>query len=351
MATTTEQQVATKKKSPVRLIILIVVAIVGIIYAYKKISYSLSHENTDDAQVSTQITPVLPRVTGYIKKVYVNDYDSVKAGQLVAEIDDADIQSDLAEMEANLAVAKADMENARAGVNNAQVSIDPSQGNIDLNQVKLKQAQEDYQRNSNLFNDQAITKKQLDDSRFALQAIEQQVRNSHGDLRTVRSRVDIMQAGIAKAEAAIKVEEAKIAQQKLKLTYTKIYAPVTGKIGKNNIAVGQFVQAGTPLFAIVNDTTFWVVANFKETQIRKFYPGMEVEIKLDAYPDQELTGKLSSVSRATGAQFALLPPDNASGNFVKVTQRIPVKIDIVDVQKHSNILKAGMSADVTVPVK
>lgn len=360
-----ENNEVSSKKSPVRTIILILVLVVAGYFAFKKISFALSHETTDDAQVATQITPVLPRVSGYIKNVYVNDYDSVKAGQLVAVVDASDLEADLAEMEANLQASKADLQaseadlkNAQAGVVNAQSSIDPSQGSITLNQVKLRQAQEDYQRNLNLFKDQAITKKQLDDSRYNLEAATQQIKNGRGDLQTVKTRVNVTQAAIgkananiSKAQASIKSQEAKIAAQKLKISYTQIFAPVTGKLGKNNIVAGQYVQAGSPIFSIVNDTTFWVVANFKETQIRKFHPGMEVELKLDAYPDETLHGKLSSVSVATGAQFSLLPPDNASGNFVKVTQRVPVKIDITDVAKHRNILRAGLSADVIIPVK
>ncbi|WP_447640095.1 MULTISPECIES: HlyD family secretion protein [Chitinophagaceae] len=339
-----------KKKSPIRWVILGVLVIVIGIFAWKKISYAMSHETTDDAQVSTQITPILPRVSGYLKEIYVKDYDSVQSGQLVAVIDDADLVTELKEMEATLLASEADLQNAKAGLNNAQVSIAPSRGNIDLTDVKIKQAEEDYQRNLNLFNEQAITKKQLDDSRYALEALQQQKHNNRGDLQTVQSRVNIQAANIAKAEAAIKAQQAKIEQQKLKISYTKIYSPVTGKLGKNNVTAGQMIQAGTPIFSVVNDSTFWIVANFKETQIRTFRPGMSAEIELDAYPGQKLEGTIASVSLATGAQFSLLPPDNASGNFVKVTQRIPVKIDIKDINTHKNILRNGLSAYITVPI-
>ena len=139
------------------------------------------------------------------------------------------------------------------------------------------------------------------------------------------------------------VKQAAIDQIKLKLTYTKIYAPQAGKIGRKNVSVGQFIQAGTPLFSIVNDTTFWVVANFKESQIASLTPNKQVDLRVDAYPDIKLTGTVASLSDATGARFALLPPDNSSGNFVKVTQRVPVKIWINDVAKYKDILRAGLS--------
>ena len=147
------------------------------------------------------------------------------------------------------------------------------------------------------------------------------------------------------------MKKAKIEQTKLKLTYTKIYAPQAGKIGKKNVSEGQYVQAGTPLFSIVNDTTYWVIANFKENQLKKLYPGKEVDIEIDAFPDQKITGVIESLSDATGAKFSLLPPDNASGNFVKVTQRVPVKIQIKNINQYRNMLRAGLSVFVVADTK
>lgn len=340
-----------KKKSPVRMIVIIILLVAGAIYGFKKISFALAHESTDNAQVETQISPVLPRVAGYVKNIAVNDYDSVKAGQLLVELDDAELQTQLLQMEADLKASEADIQNAKASLNSTVVSLDVNKGTINLNNVKVKQAEEDYNRNKNLFADQAITKKQLDDSRFAYEQATQQVKNSQSDLTSAQSKISVIDAALKKAEASLDAKKAAIEQQKLKISYTKIFAPMSGKIGKRNISAGQFVQTGTPLFSIVNDTTYWVVANFKETQIKKFHEGMQVDIELDAYPDQKIEGSIASLSEATGARFSLLPPDNASGNFVKVTQRVPVKIAIKDIDKYRNILRAGLSADVVVPVK
>jgi membrane fusion protein, multidrug efflux system len=340
-----------KKKSMLRFVIIGVVLIAGGIIGYKKISFALAHETTDNAQLETQIAPVLPRVAGYVKSIAVNDYDSVKTGQLLVELDDQDLQSQLVQMEADYKVAQADIINARAGLNNAVVSLKGNKGSISLNDVKVQQAKEEYNRNSNLYADQAITKKQLDDSKYNLDQAIQTVSNSQSDLGSAQSRIAVLQSSIQKAEAALDVKKAVIDQQKLKISYTKIYAPQSGKIGKRNISIGQFVQAGSPLFSIVNDSTFWIVANFKETQINKFKPGQEADIELDAYPDLKLKGTVESVSDATGAKFSLLPPDNASGNFVKVTQRVPVKINISDINKYKSMLRAGLSAYISVPVK
>jgi len=349
--TTTSKSKSEEKKSPVKLIIIGIVLIIAVFFGYQKIHFAMTHETTDNAQVETQITPVLPRVSGYVKTINVKDYDTVKSGELVLELDDAELQTQLMEMEADYRQSEVDIINAKASLNNAVVSLKSSKGSVSLNDSKKQQAEEEYNRNKNLYADQAITRKQLDDSRYALEQVNQQYTNSQSDLGTAESRIAVLQSSILKAEASLDVKKAAIEQQKLKISYTKIYAPQAGKIGRKNVSEGQFVQAGSPLFSIVNDTTYWIVANFKETQIKKFHPGQEVDIELDAYPDLKLKGILESVSEATGARFSMLPPDNSSGNFVKVTQRVPVKININDIAKYRNKLRAGLSAYIIVPTK
>ena len=156
-----------------------------------------------------------------------------------------------------------------------------------------------------------------------------------------------METVVNKYESLLKLKNVKIEEIKLKLSYTKILAPASGKIGKKNIAIGQFVQAGTPLFSIVNDSTFWITANFKENQINHLYVGKKVDLRIDAFPDEKITGTIESISDATGAKFALLPPDNSSGNFVKVTQRVPVKTKIDQIEKYKKYLRAGLSVFVS----
>lgn len=330
---------------------LIAVLLVAGYFGYRKVNYAMTHETTDNAQVETQITPVLPRVAGYVKHISVKDYDSVKTGDLVVELDDAELQTQLLEMEADYRQAEVDVINAKAALNNAVVSLRVNQGNIELSQVRYKKTEDDLKRDQNLYTDQAITRKQLDDTKFSVATAAQQLTNSRTDLAAAQSRIAVLQAGVQKASAALDVKKAKIAQTQLKLTYTKIYAPQAGKIGKKNVSEGQFVQAGTPLFSIVNDTTYWIVANFKENQLKKLYPGKEVDIEIDAFPDTKITGIIESLSEATGAKFSLLPPDNASGNFVKVTQRVPVKIQIKDIDKYRNMLRAGLSVFVSAETK
>jgi membrane fusion protein, multidrug efflux system len=343
-----EQSGANKKLT--RYFIFGALLVAASFYGYKKISYSLNHESTDNAQVETLLVPVLPRVSGYIKEIGVKDFDSVKTGQLLARIDDAELQSQLNQMRADVSSAEADLANAKASLNNALVSLKVNRGNIELNSIRVDKAQKDYNRDKNLIAEQAITQRQLDDSKFGIESAFKQLENSKTDLTAAESRIGVLEASVRKALALLQSKNAQVDQQLLKISYTSIYAPLSGKIGKKNISEGQYVQAGAPLFTIVNDTTYWIIANFKESQIRKLHPGMQVDIELDAYPQLEMKGKVETLSDATGARFALIPPDNASGNFVKVTQRVPVRINIANSEKYRDILRAGLSSTISIPL-
>lgn len=334
---------ATRKKIPVKQIVIITALLIGGYFGFKKIYFSLTHETTDNAQIETQIIPVLPRVSGYVKTISLRDFDSVKQGQLIVELDDAELQAQMIEAEADLQQAKTEIVNAQATLQNAVSTLTINKGNISLNEVRKKKSDDDQQRDQKLLADGAITKKQADDSKFNAETTAQLLAISKNEYTAAQSKIAILKANVQKAYDAVKIKEARIGQIQLKISFTKIYAPISGKIGKKNISEGQFIQAGTPLFSIVNDSTFWIVANFKESQLQSLIPGKKVDIRIDAYADEKVTGTIASLSEATGAKFALLPPDNSSGNFVKVTQRIPIKIWIDDVQKYHEMLRAGMS--------
>jgi membrane fusion protein (multidrug efflux system) len=331
----------------IRTIVIIILLSVAGFFGYKKVHFALTHETTDNAQIETQITPVLPRVAGYVKSIAVKDYDSVKMGELLVELDDAELQAQLVEMEADYRQAEVDIINAKASLNNALVSLNVNKGNIDLSNTKNAKALADYNRDKNLFAAEAITKKQLEDSKFNYETATKMADNSRNDLSAAESKIAVLQSSVQKTEAVMAVKRARIDQQKLKISYTKIYAPQNGKIGKKTVSEGQFVQMGTPLFSIVNDSTYWIVANFKESQIKSLTPGKKVSVEIDAYPDLTISGTVVSLSEATGAKFALLPPDNSSGNFVKVTQRVPVKISINEIETVKHILRAGLSVSIT----
>jgi membrane fusion protein (multidrug efflux system) len=342
------EQQKKQKKGVIKKLIIGLLLGTGLYFGVKKINFSLTHETTDNAQIETTIVPVLTRISGYVKNITVKDYDSVAQSQVVVELDDAELQATLAEQKADLLQSNADLANAKAQLENATLSLKNNKGIIDLKTIRQKKANSDLQRDQNLYKEQAITKKQVDESEFQVAAANQEVTNAQTELATANNKIAVLAENVNRASAMIQMKQAKIDETLLKISYTKISAPVNGKIGKKNISVGQFVQAGTPIFSIVNDSSYWVVANFKESQLESLVEGKKVKIRIDAYPDLAISGTISSLSDATGAKFSLLPPDNSSGNFIKVTQRIPVKISIDNQAAFKNKLRAGMSVFITV---
>lgn len=332
-------------------IILLIVLVGGLYLGYAKYQYAQTHEDTDNAQVETYFVPVLPRMAGYVKTVSVKDYDVVKKDQLIIEIDTEEAKLALAEMEADLFQAETDVENAKANISNLAMTVKSTEANLKATYLRKEKAKKDADRDANLVSENAITRKQSDDSKSAYEVLQAQYEAGLADIATAKSRLPILQAALHKAEAVLAVKKVKIDQQNLKLTYSKVYAPSSGRIGKKSVEAGQFIQAGQPLMTVVQDSTYWIVANFKETQVSRLKIGAEAEIKLDAYPNRILKGRIASISESTGAKSALLPPDNASGNFVKVTQRVPVKIEILDLAKNKDILRAGLSLEVSVEIK
>lgn len=344
-----ENQQSLKKHLP-KAILATVLVVAGYI-GYKEYHYAQTHEDTDNAQIESYFVPVLPRVAGYVKSVSVKDYDVVQKNQLLVEIDAEEGKLALEEMKADLLQAQTDIETAKANIQNLQATIKATEANLKTVVLRKEKAKKDAERDNALLAENAITRKQADDSRSAYEVLQAQYEAGVQEVTSAKSRLPILQAALHKAEATLVLKQVKIDQQALKLSYTKIYAPSAGKIGKKSIEPGQLVQAGQPLMTVVQDSLFWVVANFKEKQIPNLKVGAAVELKLDAYPDRILKGKIASIAESTGAKTSLLPPDNASGNFVKVTQRVPVKIEIEDVAKNKDILRAGLSLEVSVPLK
>lgn len=373
------ENTAANKRSITR--ILIPVLLVGTIsfFAWRWYDHSQHYEVTDNAQIETHTSPVLARTAGYLKEVLVKDYTAVKAGDTLAILDDAEQRIAVQQAEADLAAAEADRENARAalataqtelknariGVDNAGLNVKAVASNAEVIAVRRDKAFSDWQRDQKLIAEKAITPKQLEDSKSRYDeqvkayeaAIDQQnfakgsITSGEGQLSKVQSQLSSLSAQLKRTEAAIATRQSQLDQARLRLTYTRICAPIAGRIGRKNMEPGQYIQPGQNICTVINDSEYWIIANFKETQLEKMSEGQPVDIKLDAYPDQKITGKIESMSEATGAKFALLPPDNASGNFIKVTQRVPVKIALDNPSEIKNLLRAGLSAEVEVRVK
>lgn len=344
------QQTSTPRKKRALLILIPVLLVVGY-FGVRAIINSFTYESTDNAQVETNAVPVVGRLAGFIDSLTINDYDEVKKGQLLISIDDREYKLAVLQAQTDLANAKADLANAQAQLNNASVNKQVALANEDLQQTRLAKAQEDLKRDEGLYHDQAITAKQISDTRNAAETAQKQLIANQRLVSFANSQVTTADAQVRKAQAVVETRQAALELAELRLSYCNIVAPVSGRIGKRNLEIGQYVQPGQPLLTVVNGENFWVVANFKETQLEKMKPGQDVIISLDGYPDQELKGKVASFSLATGAKFALLPPDNATGNFVKITQRVPVKIILDGESQYKEILKAGLSVEVKVKVK
>jgi len=331
-------------------IIIITVVVIGLIYLTKEVWFAINHEETDNAQVEMRLVPILSRVSGYVSKIYVDDYVNVTRGQLLMLVDSAELELQLREMQADYKQSLSDIENAKASLTNAEASLASARSNLEVLRTRQTKATNDLNRDRKLFEGNAITKRQMDDSQSNSDIIARQVESGQQDVKVAETRLQVLSSNVSKAQAQADIRQARIDQQKLKLSYCRIYAIADGKLGKRNIDEGQFIQSGTPLVTIVNSESRWVIANFKENQVRNIHVGQIVEIKIDGYPKLDVHGKVVSLSEATGARFSLLPPDNATGNFVKVTQRIPVRIEIIDAEKYKDVLRAGMSVIVSVPI-
>ncbi|MFM2284479.1 MAG: hypothetical protein RL222_1983 [Bacteroidota bacterium] len=374
---TTEQ--TPKKKQPFLIVVMAVILIAGIVFGYKKISYSMQNEDTENSQLQTNIVPVSPRIGGYVAAVYVADNQQVKKGDTLVVLDDRDLKIkveqamiNLENAKANVAVVKSNVNTADAGATATATSIATAAANVatakasvDAAKVRVWQTTEDFKRYEKLLAQTSATQQQYDAAKAQKEAAEQQ-------LKVAEKQVEVAQAQLATAkqqsvasstqasgvstqvqvaELLIKQRQAELDMAQLQLSYAYILAPFDGYISKKNVQVGQLLSPGQTICSVVDETTLWVVANFKETQIADMHTGQKVEVKVDAYPKEKFEGKVESIQAATGSTFSLLPADNATGNFVKVVQRIPVKI-VLEKTKFDNVqLRAGMNVTVAVKVK
>ncbi|MGN7820783.1 HlyD family secretion protein [Chitinophaga sp. 22536] len=341
---TMQETSAPKKRSKGFVIVLAALVLGGGAFGISKYIHSLHHEETDNAQIDANVSPVIPRVSGFVKEVRVKDNQHVKKGDTLVVLDDRDLairvqqaENALATAKANLGAAEATTSAAETGISTAQANVGTIDAQIEAAKVNIWRANQDYERYANLIKDHSITQQQYEQALAAKQTAERQldvlVRQKAAAVRqtsVVSSQSSATGKQINLANAAIKQRETDVDDAKLNQSYTVITAPEDGVLSKIFVQPGQYITAGQSLFSVVMDTAPWVVANFKETQLEKMKLGQKVTVHIDAFPGTPLEAKLTSFSPATGAKFALLPPDNASGNFVKVVQRLPVKIEFDD---------------------
>jgi membrane fusion protein (multidrug efflux system) len=307
-------------------------------------------ESTDDAYVKADSTIVSPKVSGYIAEVLVGDNQPVKSGQLLARIDDRDFKTALNQAHADVAASEAAVRNLDAQISLQQPMIEQESADIAAAEANLQFAKEEQARYDGLMKSGSGTIQRAQQTDAALREKIAQLQHGKSGLLAARRRVDVLTTDRAKAVAQLDHARAVEAQMALNLSYTEITAPVDGTVGARALRVGQFVQAGTQLMAVVPLDAVYVVANFKETQLTHVRDGQPVEIEIDSFHGTKLKGHVDSLSPASGLEFALLPPDNATGNFTKIVQRVPVKI-VLDDHNLNGLLRPGMSAEPTVDTK
>jgi membrane fusion protein (multidrug efflux system) len=307
-------------------------------------------ESTDDAYVKADSTIVSPKVSGYLAQVLVGDNEPVKAGQLLARIDDRDFRTALDQARADVAGSEATVRNLDAQIALQHPIMEQESADIAAAEANLQFAQEEQVRSDGLMKTGAGTVQRAQQTDAALREKIAQLQHGKSGLLAAQRKIDVLTAERAKSVAALDHARAVEAQMALNLSYTEITAPVDGTVGARTLRVGQFVQAGTQLMAVVPLDAVYVVANFKETQLTNVRNGQPVEVRIDSFHGTSLKGHVDSLSPASGLEFALLPPDNATGNFTKIVQRVPVKI-VLDDHSLTGLLRPGMSAEPTVNTK
>ncbi|WP_295651072.1 HlyD family secretion protein [uncultured Mucilaginibacter sp.] len=351
MAKGTEQENTPKKSSKVMPIILGLLLIAGLGFGIKEYIYYSKHEDTDDAQIDGDISPVVARVGGYVDTIMFEENQHVTQGQLLVKLDDRDYKVKLEQALSTQKLAGASVGVSESQIYATEANSATAKANVENAQIKLAQAQRDYDRYANLVKDGSVTKQAFeqaqvtrDAAQAALHAAQEQYKAAQEQVTGTKNQLNVTNSGVTQKQGDIDFA-------KLQLSYTNIVAPSSGIASKKNVQIGQLVQAGQTLFSVVDDNSLFITANFKETQMDHLRSGEKVDIVVDAFPDTKIEGTVYNFAPATGAKFSLLPPDNATGNFVKVVQRVPVKIKINAPKEIMDKLRPGMSVAVSVIYK
>ena len=326
-------------------IIAVALAVWGVISLIDLYKY----EETNDAQVQEYINPITSRVSGFITSIRYEENQDVKKGDTLLIIDNSEYQLQQQEAEAALLNARAQIQALQSNVATSTQSAAASKAQIAAAKARLWKQQQDYDRYQRLFAVESATQQQLENVKTALDVAKSDYQSALDNYQASLSRVNDVKVQRAVLEAEITRRQAMLNRNKLDVGYTIIRAPYNGKMGRRTIQQGQQIQVGQTLAFIVDqDAGKWVVANFKETQVRHMHVGQTAEIEADAFPGKKFRGTIISVSPATGSSFSLLPPDNSTGNFVKIVQRIPVRIRLTDNKADIDPLRAGMNTNVAI---
>jgi membrane fusion protein (multidrug efflux system) len=307
--------------------------------------------STDDAYVQADNTTVAPKISGYLHEVLVGDNERVKAGQVLARIDDRDFAVALDQARADIAAARAAIASKEAQLAVQQAVIDAAKATVEVDQATANFAAQENKRYTDLAATGYGSVQNAQQAQSRIAGAQAAIARDTANLASAVKQVDLLKAEIVQANATLSRAEAVQRQAQLNLDYTSIVAPIDGIVGNRTLRSGQFVQAGTQLMSVVPITGAYVVANFKETQLTDVHEGQAVDIAIDMFPGEVVHGRVDSIAPASGQEFALLPPDNATGNFTKVVQRIPVKIALSSDHRAPIELRPGMSVIPTIETR
>jgi membrane fusion protein, multidrug efflux system len=339
-----------KKKRKRKLLIVggavLVVLVAAIVYY---IHFIAPYESTDDAFIDAYVTIVSSRVPGQVARLLVTDNQRVNKGQVLMELDPRDYETSLANAKANLATTRSQSDEARAQVKVSDAKVAQAQAAVTAAEAENQRAADDLKRYESV-ESRAVSKSAFDLAQAQARSTQADLESARSQVRAAQAQEALSEAAVETAAAAVQQAQARVQQAELNLSYTKIIAPVAARVTARTVDVGNYVQPGQALLALV-PTNVWVTANFKETQLSYMRPGDPVEVHIDAYPNQNLKARVDSLQAGTGARFSLLPPENAVGNYVKVVQRVPVKI-VFDEALPTNLdIAPGMSVVPKVKVK
>jgi membrane fusion protein (multidrug efflux system) len=307
--------------------------------------------STDDAYVQADNTTIAPKVSGYLGAVAVGDNEHVTAGQTLAKIDDRDFRVALDQAKADVAAATAMVGTKQAALAQQQSVIDAARATVTVDEANRTFAEQDNDRYSHLAASGSGSVQNAQQAAMRIGSARAAVARDTASLETATKQVDVLKADLAQAQATLAHDQALQEQAELNLSYTTIVSPIDGVVANRTLRVGQYVQAGTQLMAVVPTQAAYIVANYKETQLTDVHPGQPVGLEVDMFPGVTFNGHVDSIAPASGQEFALLPPDNATGNFTKIVQRIPVKIVLDPGSPLAGELRPGMSVYPTIETK
>ena len=353
-----EAQPSTPNEKPVRKrgrrLLLGAAAIIliaaGTYYGHNYWTVGRFHVETDDAYVKADNSSVAPKISGYIAEVLVKDNETVKSGQPLARIDDRDFKTALEQAKGDVEAAEATIEAKQASLAIQESTIAAARATVDVDQANAIFAEQNNKRYATLATSGYGNIQNAQQAASQIAAAKATVVRDNAALDAAIKQVDLLKAELAQAKAALEHDLAVQDQAELNLSYATIVAPVDGVVGNRTLRVGQYVQAGTQLMTVVPTASVYVIANYKETQLTDVHAGQPVDIDVDMFPDRVYHGRVDSLAPASGQEFALLPPDNATGNFTKVVQRIPVKI-VLDADSAAGDLRPGMSVQPSIDTK